>query len=120
MINENTIPELEDFAKNILHAIDKGIITMKDGYEALSRKGFDFAADLKVIEDIGEEVQILSKTVSSFLNFVHDILPSKKTKAVLSNGEVIEEHYYEANTDSFRKRITKDEEHIKQFRNSGE
>lgn len=119
-MNENTTQDLEALAKSVLHAISQGTMTMEDAHRALEAKGFNIEADMSIIKDIGEDIVSLASIAVTFMVFLHDILPSKKTKATLSDGEVIEEHYYEANTDNFQKRIAKDEEHIKQYGNSGE
>lgn len=117
---ETITQDLEVLAKSVLHAISQGTMTMADAHKALAEKGFDIESDIGLIEDIGKDVEVLADVAKAFMMFLHDVLPSKKTKATLSDGEIIEEHYYEANTDNFQKRIARDEEHIKQYGNSGE
>lgn len=119
-MNEATVKDFKELATEFLYAIDQGTMTMVVAQQALAAKGFDIKSDAILIEQIGRDVAALANVAKSFMIFIHDVLPTNKTKATLSNGEVIEEHYYEANTDNFQKRIAKDEEHIKQFGNSGE
>lgn len=118
-MNQNIAQDLELLAKSVLHAVNQGTMTFADAHTALAEKGFNIEADISIIEDIGKDIEALAEVAKSFIVFLHDILPSNKTKATLSDGEVITEKYYETD-DTFKERIAKDEEHIKQYGNSGE
>ena len=73
----------------------------------------------QIIPDLTAIAEDLGNTVIDGVKLVHDVLPSAKTKATLSNGKVLEMKYYETH-DTFQARIDKEEEHIKQYGNSGE
>ena len=107
-MNENTTQDLEILAKSVLHAITQGTMTMQDASKALVAKGFDIETDIGLIKDIGEDIELLAKIAKDFVIFLHDILPNGKTKATLSNGQVLEMHYYETH-DTFQARINKEE-----------
>jgi hypothetical protein len=118
-MNQNSIQDLELLAKSVLHAVNQGTMTFADAHTALAEKGFNIEADIAIIEDIGKDIEALAEVAKSFIVFLHDILPSNKTKATLSDGEVITNRYCDTK-DDFQRRIAKDEEHIKQYGNSGD
>ena len=110
-MNQNTIQDLELLAKSVLHAVNQGTMTFADAHVALAQKGFNIEADIAIIEDIGKDIEALAEIAKSFIMFLHDILPSNKSKAALSNGEVLEMKYYET-PDTFQARIDKEEARI--------
>jgi hypothetical protein len=107
-MNQNTIQDLELLAKSVLHAVNQGTMTFSDAHTALSEKGFNIEADIAIIEDIGKDIEALAEVAKSFIVFLHDILPSNKTKATLSDGKLLEMKYYETH-DTFQARIDKEE-----------
>lgn len=123
-MNENTTQDIEKLGKDLAKDIADGTKTLGD--VAMITAEFT-TAKAKAVWDIIREflpdvvaiVEDGADTVVDAVTVGHDLLPSAKTKATLSDGEVITEKYYQTD-ETFKERIAKDEEHIKQYGNSGE
>lgn len=123
-MNENLPQDLEKLGKQLAKDFVDGTKTAKD----IAIITAEFSADkakaiwdiIKIaIPDLTADAQDLLDTIEDAVTTAHDALPSAKTKATLSDGEVITKKYYQTE-ETFKERIAKDEEHIKQYGNSGE
>jgi hypothetical protein len=123
-MNENTTQDLEKLGKQLAKDFIDGTKTIQDIAVITAEFTTDKAKAIwdiikQVIPDLTTITEDLGNTAIDGVKLVHDVLPSAKTKTTLSDGEVIEEKYYQTES-TFKERIAKDEEHIKQYGNSGE
>jgi len=117
-MNQNTEQDLKELVHDFAQDVKDGIKIASDVTAII--KDHSVTAVLSLLEvDFPNELADVCKSIADFIKTEHDLLPSGKTKATLSNGEVIEKKYYQTE-ETFKERIAKDEEHIKQYGNSGE
>lgn len=123
-MNQNTEQDIEKLGKDLVKDIVDGTKTLGDvamitsEFSTSTAKAVwdiirEFLPDVMAIMEDGADTVVDAVTVG------HDLLPSNKTKATLSDGEIITEKYYQTE-ETFKDRIAKEEEHIKQYGNSGE
>ena len=123
-MNENTTQDLEKLGKQLAKDFIDGTKTVQDIAVITAEFTTDKAKAIwdiikQIIPDLTAVAEDLGDTAIDGIKLVHDALPSAKTKATLSDGEIIEEKYYQTES-TFKERIARDEEHIKQYGNSGE
>lgn len=117
-MNENTEQDLKDIVHDFAQDVKDGIKIANDIMEIVTEHNVNSILRFLTV-DFPNGLADVCKSIADVIKTQHDILPSAKTKATLSDGEVITEKYYETE-ETFKDRIAKDEEHIKQYGNSGE
>lgn len=115
-MNENTARDLEILAKQFAKDGVDGIKTWADIATEIAEFSTDKAKAIwylikVIIPDLTKDAANVLNTVECSIKVIHDILPSNKTRYTLSNGEIIERHYYET-PDTFQARIDKEEARI--------
>ena len=117
-MNQNTEQDLKELVHDFAQDVKDGIKIASDVTAII--ESHSVTAVLSLLEvDFPNGLADVCKSIADFIRTEHDLLPSAKTKATLSNGEVITEKYYQTE-ETFKERIARDEEHIKQYGNSGE
>ena len=117
-MNQNIEQDLKELLHDFAQDVKDGIKIASDVTAIVQEHRV--TAVLSLLEvDFPNGLADVCKSIADFIKTEHDLLPSGKTKATLSNGEVIEKKYYQTE-ETFKERIAKDEEHIKQYGNSGE
>jgi hypothetical protein len=120
-MNQNTEQDLKDLVHDFAQDVKDGIKIASDitaiiqehsVTAVLSLLEVDFPNGLadvcKSIVDFPNGLADVCKSIADFIRTEHDVLPSGKSKATLSNGEVLEMKYYET-PDTFQARINKEE-----------
>jgi len=107
-MNENKEQDLRKIAKDAVN-------TLKDGTELVINVEGALAGNIiqgvkAVTSDIPKVIADSIEDVKDGATAIHDILPNKKTKHTLSNGEILEMKYDET-SGTFQERI--DQEEIK-------
>lgn len=116
-MNEKTSQDLRKIAVDAMNTLKDSAELIQDVEKATSG---DIVSGIKVLtKDIPNEIADVLDDAKDIGIAAHDALPSGKTTKELSDGEIVTEKYYETDK-TFADRIAKDEEHIKQFGNSGE
>lgn len=117
-MNQNTEQDLKELVHDFAQDVKDGIKIASDVTAIV--EAHSITAVLSLLEvDFPSGLADVCKSIADFIRTEHDFLPSAKTKATLSDGEVITEKYYQTD-ETFKERIARDEEHIKQYGNSGE
>lgn len=116
-MSENIKQDLRKIAGDAMNTLKDGTELVIDVEGALA--GNIIQGIKAVTSDVPKVIADSIDDIKDGVTAIHDILPNKKTKVILSNGEIIEKKYYEDDL-AFSERIAKYEAHIKQFGNYGE
>ena len=106
-MNQNTEQDLKDLVHDFAQDVKDGIKIASDITAIIQEHSV--TAVLSLLEvDFPNGLADVCKSIADFIRTEHDVLPSGKSKATLSNGEVLEMKYYET-PDTFQARINKEE-----------
>lgn len=116
-MNQNTQQDLKDLIHDFAQDVKDGIKIASDIMLIVNEHNVSAILTL-LTKDFPNGLAGVCKSIADLIKTEHDLLPSGKTKATLSDGEVITKKYYQTE-ETFKERIARDEEHIKQY-GSGE